>query len=184
MTPGQRLVAVALAIGLTGCAVSLREGAVIPSRDVPRFTLKDQAGREVSLDAALRTGPTVVLFYRGHWCMFCRIQLGELAESREEFARRKVKVLAISADTREESIELADRLERAGGVSPLWFPLLADPGARVAEQWGVAVGYEPIAVPSMFVVRPDGSVAWSKVGEDVGDRPALRDLLTVLDSLH
>ncbi len=28
-----------------------------------------------------------------------------------------------------------------------------------------------IAVPSIFVVRPDRTIAWSKVGETVSDRP-------------
>jgi len=34
-----------------------------------------------------------------------------------------------------------------------------------------------IAVPSVFVLRPDRTIAWSKVGESVTDRPAVDEVL-------
>jgi peroxiredoxin len=183
MGPRGAAVLLALSLALSGCALRLRDGAVIPTRSVPRFVLNNQDGHPVALDSALAAGPTVVFFYRGHWCLFCRLQLAELAESRDVFKRRGARVIAISADSRDESIEFARRLEQSGGVSPLWFPLLRDPGADVAAQWGVAVYDEPVAVPSTFVVRGDGSVAWSKVGASAGDRSTIPDVLAVLDSL-
>jgi hypothetical protein len=34
-----------------------------------------------------------------------------------------------------------------------------------------------IAVPSVFVVRPDRTIAFRKVGETVGDRPSADDVI-------
>ncbi len=36
-------------------------------RQAPPFSLPDQNGEAVELKQALEIGPTVVVFYRGHW---------------------------------------------------------------------------------------------------------------------
>ena len=52
------------------------------------------------------------------------------------------------------------------------FPLLSDPDGRVIKQWGVWTdGDGGIALPSMFAVRKDGSIAWRYIGHDYADRP-------------
>jgi peroxiredoxin len=57
------------------------------------------------------------------------------------------------------------------------FPLLSDADLKVASSYGVAMQGRDIAVPSVFVVRKDRSIAWKKVGEDMTDRPATSDVL-------
>ena len=53
------------------------------------------------------------------------------------------------------------------------FPLLADTEGEVIRRYGVwNDGEGGIAKPSLFLVRPDGSVAFRYVGEDFADRPA------------
>jgi hypothetical protein len=34
-----------------------------------------------------------------------------------------------------------------------------------------------IAVPAVFVLEPDRSIAWKKVGEDMNDRPSAADVV-------
>ncbi len=72
--------------------------------------------------------------------------------------------MAISADSQDESAALADKL----GIH---YPLLSDADLRVALTYGVAMKGRDIAVPSVFAVRPDRTISWSKVGESVTDRP-------------
>ncbi len=51
------------------CAAACRlraEGAAAGER-AAAFTLPDQDGTVVSLDALTRDGPAVLVFYRGHW---------------------------------------------------------------------------------------------------------------------
>ncbi len=43
---------------------------------------------------------------------------------------------------------------------------------HVTSAYGVAMRHRDIAVPSVYVVRKDHSVAFHKVGETVGDRPS------------
>jgi peroxiredoxin len=79
-------------------------------------------------------------------------------------------MVAISVDPAADSSKLAADLG-------LHFPLLSDPDLRVASSYGVAMQGRDIAVPSVFVVRRDGTIAWKKVGEDMADRPTAREVL-------
>ncbi len=40
-----------------------------------------------------------------------------------------------------------------------------------------------VAIPSVFVVRQDGTVAWSYIGERMSDRPASEMVLEALDGI-
>ncbi len=44
-----------------------------PGEIMPAFILPDEEGRLVSLKNLLATGPVAVVFHRGHWCPYCRI---------------------------------------------------------------------------------------------------------------
>jgi hypothetical protein len=52
-----------------------RTTPVTVGETAPDFTLESNTGARVSLSQSLATGPTVLVFYRGHWCPFCARQL-------------------------------------------------------------------------------------------------------------
>jgi peroxiredoxin len=83
--------------------------------------------------------------------------------------------VAISADSSEDSAEFVAE----AGVT---VPLLADPELKVIGAYGVAMDGSDIAVPASFVVRSDGVVAWSHVGETQTDRPSGAELLEMARS--
>jgi peroxiredoxin len=95
-----------------------------------------------------------------------------LANLHSVLQRRGVSIAAISVDSREDSDKLAKSLE-------LPYPLLEDENLRVALQWGVAMEGRDIAVPSVFVVLPNGTIFWKQVGENVADRPTNSQILDV-----
>ena len=45
---------------------------------VPDLTLQAADGNRYDLNAAIGRKPTVVIFYRGGWCPYCNMQLGQL----------------------------------------------------------------------------------------------------------
>jgi len=77
-------------------------------------------------------------------------------------------------DTQEDSKKLAEKQD-------LPFPLLADEDLKVAMAYGVAMEGRDIAVPAVFVVLPDGSVFYRKIGESVADRPTSHELMDVVN---
>lgn len=87
---------------------------------------------------------------------------------------RGVGLAAISVDTTDDSAQLARELV-------IDFPLLSDPGLRVALSYGVAMAGQEIAVPAVFIVLPNHQIFWARVGETIADRPSNEELLSKVD---
>ena len=86
------------------------------------------------------------------------------------FDDERISVVAISADGSEES---AAYVAEEG----IRIPLLSDPKLAVISAYGVAMDGGDIAVPAVFIIRPDRTIAWRYVGETMADRPNSAGLL-------
>ncbi len=104
---------------------ALKEGA-----QAPDFTLPDTHGQEVTLSHLLKQGPVVITFYRGIWCNFCNLELHAYHDTWPRLQALGVSVVAISPQTQNYSLEMAERHELA-------FPVLSDAGNKVARQFGL-----------------------------------------------
>jgi len=93
-----------------------------PGADVggalPSITLTDESGRAVEL-STLRGRPTLLVWFAGSWCPFCRHQLTRLAQIAPEYAGA-VRIVAVTADPPEELRTLRQELN-------LPFSILSDP---------------------------------------------------------
>ena len=108
--------------------------------------------------------------------MFCRRQLAGLQDIVPQLRERSASIVGISVDDPQES-----RLLRAS--LGLEFPLLFDDAGKVASLYGVLMAREEIAIPSVFVITPAGTIAWRHVGETVPDRPTPQAVLEAIDGL-
>jgi peroxiredoxin len=88
----------------------------------------------------------------------------------DRFERAGLAVAGIVVDEPEKNQAMIEKLL-------LPFPILSDPEARVIHSWDV---WNPadggVAKPSLFLIRPDMSVAYSYVGTDFADRPTDEEL--------
>ena len=98
----------------------------------------------------------------------------ELQRHYESFQEAGAEVIAVAVT----SIEVANSWCHGTGAT---YPVLADPDHRASEAYGVynllGDGY---AAPAVFVIEPDGQVAWSYVGQDRSDQPSLQSVLNYL----
>ena len=62
------------------------ENAPRPGEIMPPFMLPDETGRLVTLDSLIREGPLVVMFYRGHWCPYCRLNVSAAIKARDQIS--------------------------------------------------------------------------------------------------
>ncbi len=66
----------------------------------------------------------------------------------------------------------------AQGAVQAQFPMLSDVDHQVADTYGVynllGDGY---AAPATFVIDQQGTVVWSYVGQEAGDRPTPQEIL-------
>ncbi len=73
----------------------------------------------------------MVSFFRGRWCPYCITELETWRELNPELRGRGAIFVAISPQTARQSGFMIEQ-------HALTFPVLSDPGAAVAEQFGVA----------------------------------------------
>ncbi|WP_181708568.1 redoxin domain-containing protein [Chthonobacter rhizosphaerae] len=132
---------------------------------------------------------TLVLFYRGLHCASCKVQLQEWEAHAAAFRERGVRVIAVSADSRER----AERAAETWGIDEitLCWGLTLDQ----ARAWGLYVsegravgdgGVEEPAFfvePALFLVRPDNTLFAGILQTLPFARPRLEDVLAGLDAI-
>lgn len=157
-------------------------------------------GTTTSITAARGGRPAVVVLYRGAWCPYCslalRVYRDELLPSLSE---RGVELIAISPQTPDGSLSMQEKLDLA-------FPVLSDPGNRIARALGVLVqpsedarklqlehgldltrvnadGTTGIPMPAVAIIATDGTLAWLDVHPDYTTRTEPGQVLAALDGL-
>jgi peroxiredoxin len=98
----------------------------------PAFTLEDAlTGKPVNSADLLALGPLVVNFFRGRWDPYCITELEAWRDLHSQLRERGALLVAISPQTTRQN---NFTLQQHG----LLYPLLSDPGAAIAERFGIA----------------------------------------------
>jgi thioredoxin-dependent peroxiredoxin len=126
----------------------LREGDPAPDftlDGVPpgAYHLADQRGKVL-----------VLAFYPGDFTPVCTRQLQHYEAQRQRLVQTGAVLWAISTD----KLEQHERMAKSYALS---FPLLADPGGKVAAAYGVR-GLLGSARRSIFIVDPQGAIRYRK----------------------
>ena len=178
----------------------VQAGADAPGigEQMPDFVLPDHEGRLVSLAEILAGGPAVIAFHRGHWCPFCRLSMIALAEIEEQL--RPAQIVAISTETQRYTRMLR---EQTGAR----FPVLTDMDAAYTMSLSLAVWVDSklagmiaeagwdipvyqggtdwvLPIPSVFVVRKDGTIAGRHIDPDYRQRMNLDELLRCVQAIY
>ena len=142
----------------------------------PDFTLQADDGREVTL-SQLRGKPVVLYFYPKDDTPGCTKEACAFRDRRDEIAAAGAVVLGVSPDDVASHARFRDKFS-------LNFPLLADPGHRVADAYGAwreksLYGKTSMGIQrSTFLIDREGKVrkAWKKVSVDGHDAEVLSAL--------
>jgi len=178
----------------------VQAGADAPGigEQMPDFVLPDHEGRLVSPAEILAGGPAVIAFHRGHWCPFCRLSMIALAEIEEQL--RPAQIVAISTETQRYTRMLR---EQTGAR----FPVLTDMDAAYTMSLSLAVWVDSklagmiseagwdipvyqggtdwvLPIPSVFVVRQDGTIAGRHIDPDYRQRMNLDELLRCVKAIY
>lgn len=134
-------------------------------KPAPLFTLADPDGKSWSLESHLAEGPVVVIFYYGYYCNHCVSQLFDINEDIERFRELGAHVVAISADPPEET-KAKFRL-----YGSFHFPVVSDPGNKVAEEYFVYQPSHPGQEDAMlshgtFLIARSGKLVWAHTGPE------------------
>jgi alkyl hydroperoxide reductase subunit AhpC len=114
----------------------------------------------------------------------CTTELGYTAKLADEFAKRNVKVLAVSVDSVEDHKRWAADIEETQGIAPN-FPLIGDENKVVADLYDMIHpnANDTLTVRSVFVIGPDNKVKLTLTYPASTGRN-FDEVLRVIDSLQ
>ena len=165
-----------------------------PGESMPPFMLPDETGRLVSLKSFLEKGPVAVMFYRGHWCPYCRLNVRAVIQAHDRIKASGGADVAIMPETQEFA-------EKFKSDSDAPFPVLTDLDNGYALSLNLAIwlgteiqqllSYQDMAsfhgndgwvlpIPATFVVGRDGLVKARFVDPDFRKRMEIDDLIAAL----
>ncbi|TYO68182.1 AhpC/TSA family protein [Bradyrhizobium hipponense] len=171
------------------------ESAPRPGDAMPPFMLPDESGRLVTLPSLLENGPVAVMFFRGHWCPYCRLNVRAVIQAQDRIDAMGARVVAIMPETQEYTGTF-----RLDAGAP--FPILTDLDNGYALSLNLAIwlgaeiqqllSYQDMAkfhgndgwmlpIPAVFVVGRDGIVKARFVDPDFRKRMEIDDLLAALE---
>lgn len=147
---------------------------------VSDFQLKSHLGEDVTLSEQLKNGPVVLAFFPMAFTGVCTAEMCEFRDTLKEFEGLGTTVFGISVDSRFSLKAFAEQ-------QSLNFSLLSDFNKEVAGSLGILyqdfLGMKGVAKRSVFVVKPDSTVAYKWVTDNAGDRPDLGEVREALGKL-
>jgi len=176
-------------------------GVIAPGTALRDARLIDPFGTETTLYQAIPAGqPAVIVFYRGAWCPFCNITLHTYQEVLlPQLQRRDVALVAVSPQKPDGSLTMRQKHH-------LTFPVLSDPGLKLAGQVGVVMhlsevtrqavidaglnfaarnadGSPALPMPTVLLLDAELVVRWIKVNPDWTERSEPAEILAAVDDL-
>ncbi len=140
-----------LLLVLFGFGLFRREQGRIPVGSmVPDIVLTTFDGQEISLQDL--GGQVVVINFWSSWCLTCDEEAEVLEQAYQRVRDSQVSFLGVNySDTDWAAL---DYLEKYG----ITYPNGPDEGTRIAQAFRI------ISVPETYIVAPDGSLAFVKIG--------------------
>lgn len=149
----------------------------------PNFKASTSQG-EIDFHEYIGDGWAVLFSHPADFTPVCTTELGRLAQLKDEFRARNVKVLAISVDPLDSHKAWIKDINRTQNTE-VNYPIIADENKSVAEQYDmIAPGItEKTTVRSVFVIGPDKKVKLTLTYPPSTGRN-FEEILRVIDSLQ
>lgn len=164
----------------------------------PSFSLPDATGDKVSLDALLKEGPVVLVWYRGGWCPYCNLTLGAYQARLGDIRKAGGQLVAISPEKPDKSLTTKQKQD-------LQFHVLSDVGNTVARKYGLVFKLPPevaaqyrknidlsayngddsneLPLAATYVIDRSGIVRYAFVDADYRKRAEPAEVIEVLERL-
>ncbi len=124
----------------------------------PNFKAQTTAG-EIDFYEYLGNGWGVLFSHPADYTPVCTTELGKTAQLAEEFAKRNVKVLAVSVDPMDKHDGWVKDINETQKTT-VNFPLIADPDRKVATLYDMIHpnASATATVRSLFIIGPDKAI--------------------------
>ena len=174
-------------------ATGIAEQALGVGDQFPDAELIDAHGKNVSLTELLKSGPTIVNFYRGEWCPYCNLEINAFQRLLPEIRAKEAQMVAISPQTPDKSLTVEEKHN-------LEFPVLSDIGNKLARDLGLVFDLSEalktaytnfgfplpnyngdeswtLPIPATYVVDQNGLITYAFVDADYSQRAEPEEVL-------
>ena len=149
-------------------------------QDAPDFALSNVNGKTVRLAELTANGPVALIVlrgYPGYQCPFCNRQAQDFVHNAQAFDQAGLRVVMVYPGPPENLNARASEF-LAGKSFPSRFEMLLDPGYDFTNLYGLRWDApHETAYPSTFVIDKGGTVIYSKISKEHGDRSTAAELL-------
>jgi thioredoxin-dependent peroxiredoxin len=149
----------------------------------PNFTAQTTVG-EINFHEYLGNSWGILFSHPADFTPVCTTELGKTSLLMQEFAKRNVKVMAISVDPLEKHLGWISDINETQNCK-VNFPLIADPERKVAVLYDMIhpAASENFTVRSLFVIGPDKKIKLMITYPQSTGRN-FAEILRVVDSLQ
>jgi len=149
----------------------------------PNFQAQTSVG-EIDLYEYLGDGWGVLFSHPADYTPVCTTELGATAALKDEFAKRNVKVLALSVDSVESHYGWIKDINETQGVE-VDFPIVADEDRKIAEAYDMIHPNASVnaTVRSLFIIGPDKAIKLI-ITYPASTGRNFQEILRVIDSLQ
>lgn len=150
---------------------------------VPNFTASTTEG-EINFYEYLGEGWGVLFSHPADYTPVCTTELGKTALLKDEFAKRNVKVLAVSVDPMDKHMGWRNDINETQNCN-VDFPIIADDNRNVSTLYDMIHpnASETFTVRSLFIIGPDKKLKLSLTYPASTGRN-FNEVLRVIDSLQ
>ncbi len=149
----------------------------------PDFSAETTAGK-INFHEYLGNGWGVLFSHPADFTPVCTTELGATSKLGEEFAKRNVKVLALSVDPIDKHHEWIKDINETQNTI-VNFPIIADDERKIAELYDLIHpnASETFTVRSLFIIGPDKKVKLT-ITYPASTGRNFQEILRVIDSLQ
>lgn len=112
---------------------------------------------------------SAVVFYPADFTFVCPTELGDLADHYDEFKEAGCEIYSVSTDSHFVHKQWH---EQSDTIAKIQYPMLADPAAKLAQDFDVLIEAGWQALRGSFIVNPDGVIVAYEVNDTAIGRNA------------
>ena len=133
---------------------------------LPKVTLKDIHGKEVSTDTLSNQGRPFIIDFFATWCKPCNRELDAISEVYEDWQQETgVKIIAVSLDQAHNINKVKPLVDNHG-----WdYEVLLDPNGELKHAFGIQM------IPYVLIVDGQGNIVYKHQGYTDGAEEELID---------
>jgi len=98
---------------------------------------------------------SVFFFYPADFTFVCPTELGDLADSYDEFKKIGCEIYSVSTDTHFTHKAWHDASDT---IKKIRYPMLADPTHEISSDFGVLIPEAGLSLRGTFIVNPEGEI--------------------------